>query len=759
MTEINTIEEWLGTENQLGIDILKNKYTYNNETFPQWIKRVSGGNKDIAKLILEKKFLFGGRTLTNRGTNIKGSYSNCYSSGFVKDSLDDIMETNSELALTYKAQGGQGLSLTKLRPKGTPVGNGEYTSDGIIPFMKLFNQTTESISQGGSRKGALLMSLDAWHKQIEDFITIKSDLNEINKANLSVEIDDDFMKVVVDDLENNTETIIHRKETYGKHEIKYDITPIKIFKKLAELSWDNGEPALIFVGTFRNYNIMEFADDYEIEICNPCGEQPLPKYGACNLGSINLSEFVMHPYTDWAVFNYDEFESAVKIAITGLDEVLDEGIKLHALKEQQEMAKNYRNVGLGIMGLGSMFFKLGITYGDEISKKLLEDIMKLMFKTAVMQSNKLAKEKGTFPKYSDKVWKSTIIENSFNDTEIKELKKNGLRNCSLLSIAPSGSIGTLLNVTTGCEPAFAIKYQRKTESLHKDTDVYYDIYIQEAKEYMKLNNIKELPDYFITSTELNWKDRVEIQAILQKYVDTSISSTVNLPNSSTVEDIMDLYVYAWKLGCKGITVFREGCKRVGILTTENKEENQQSISPILEWGGIINVNDDVIGKKRKLNTGCGSLHFTAFFDPVDGKLLETYLSKGSSGGCDRYMVGLSRMTSLCARAGVPIETIIDQLNSSGTCPSYAVKTATQHNTSKGNSCPTAIGCALVDMYKDIQDELGLNDEDEKPKDKISKTNTISSKSTLMECPQCGEKSVIFEIGCQTCKSCGWTKCE
>jgi ribonucleoside-diphosphate reductase alpha chain len=272
MTEINTIEQWLGKENKLGCDILKNKYTYNNEDFNSWLERVSGGNKEVAKLILEKKFLFGGRTLTNRGTDIKGSYSNCYSSGFVKDSLDDIMKTNSELALTYKAQGGQGLSLTKLRPKGTPVGNGEYTSDGIIPFMKLFNQTTDSISQGGSRKGALLMSLDAWHKQIEDFITIKSDLNEINKANLSVEIDDEFMKVVENDIKNNTETMIHRKEAYGKHEIEYDITPIKIFKKLAELSWDNGEPAPIYVDNFRNYNIMEFVDDYQIEICNPCGK-------------------------------------------------------------------------------------------------------------------------------------------------------------------------------------------------------------------------------------------------------------------------------------------------------------------------------------------------------------------------------------------------------------------------------------------------------------------------------------------------------
>lgn len=488
----------------------------------------------------------------------------------------------------------------------------------------------------------------------------------------------------------------------------------------------------------------------------------MPKYGACNLGSINLSEFVNNPYTNESSFNLIEFAKAVEIAITGLDEVLDEGTKLHALKEQQEMAKNYRNIGLGIMGLGSMFFKLGIKYGSEKSKKLIEDIMLVMFRTAIYQSNTLAKEKGMFPKYSEKVFDSSIIKYAFTDREIKELKKDGLRNCSLLSIAPSGSIGTLLNVTTGCEPAFAIKYQRKTESLHKDTDVYYDVYIAEAKEYMDLHNTKELPDYFITSTELNWKDRVEIQGILQKYVDTSISSTVNLPESATVEDIMNLYVYAWKLGCKGITVFRENCKRVGILTTEHKEETKQADKKELPWGTTIIVNDDVIGKKRKLNTGCGSLHCTAFFDCFDGRLMEVYLSKGSTGGCNNFMTGLSRMISHDARTGGTIESIVDQLMSSGTCPSYSVRTASKHDTSKGSSCPVAIGYALMDMYKEIRDELGLDDEDveEPPKIKDTiKNNKSAVNHKLMECPECGEESIIFEIGCQTCKSCGWTKCE
>lgn len=487
----------------------------------------------------------------------------------------------------------------------------------------------------------------------------------------------------------------------------------------------------------------------------------MPKYGACNLGSLNLSEFIVYPYCTDAYFDLVGFIKAVESAITGLDEVLDEGMNLHALKEQRDMAKNYRNIGLGIMGLGSMFFKLGVKYGSEESKKIVKDIMEVMFKTAVIQSNKLAKEKGKFPKYSNKIWESAIIKNAFTDKEIEELKKDGLRNCSLLSIAPSGSIGTLLNITTGCEPAFAIKYQRKTESLHKDKDVYYDVYIVEAKEYMDLNNTKELPDYFITSTELNWKDRVEIQGILQQYVDTSISSTVNLPESATVEDIMNLYVYAWKLNCKGITVFRENCKRVGVLTTKQIETIEEKPKTELPWGATIMVNDDVIGKKRKLITGCGSLHCTAFFDTVDGRLMEMYLSKGSTGGCNNFMTGLSRMISHSARTGANIESIVDQLMSSGTCPSYSVRKATKHDVSKGSSCPVAIGYALMDMYNEIKYELGLDDEEEieipKVKDIKKDKEKINKKFDI--CPSCNEKTLTYTGNCNSCVACGYTKCE
>ncbi len=263
-----TVEEWLGKDNTLGIDIWTRKYALPGETFEDWLDRVSGHDEEVKRLIREKKFLFGGRTLSNRGTN-KGSLANCYSYGYVGDSLNEILDANTKIAQTYKAQGGQGLSLSKIRPKGAPIKGGIFQSDGITPFMEMFNTTTACISQGGSRKGALLMSCDIWHKDIEDFITIKAREGKIEKANLSVEIDDDFMNDVINGV---TSRII--KRSYGGEEIEYEVNPTKIFNLVCEYAKNHAEPGILFTKRLRNYNIMEKCDNYEIETTNPCKSKP-----------------------------------------------------------------------------------------------------------------------------------------------------------------------------------------------------------------------------------------------------------------------------------------------------------------------------------------------------------------------------------------------------------------------------------------------------------------------------------------------------
>ena len=284
-----------------------------------------------------------------------------------------------------------------------------------------------------------------------------------------------------------------------------------------------------------------------------------------------------------------------------------------------------------------------------------------------------------------------------------------------------------------------------------------------VKDYMEKNNLKddsELPDYFVTAQTLDYKNRIYMQSVWQTHIDASISSTVNVPNDFTVEQVEGLYMTAWEAGLKGVTIFRDGCKRAGILTTsDSKKDDETSEKPktTLGRGMIIKADDNCVGKKRTLQTGCGTLHCEAFFDPDTGELLETYLSKGSSGGCNQFMIGLSRMISLAARGGIDIYSIIDQLKSSGTCPSYAVRTATKHDTSKGSCCPVAIGNALIDMYKEMQDEISDDSEEiidtpKQPKKKIV-ANATSSK-----CPQCGG-NLVFEGGCNTCKDCGWSKCD
>lgn len=749
-----TVNEWLGKNNTIGLDIWKNKYQWNNETFDEWLDRVSGGDIELRKFIAERKIMLGGRTLANRGTDNKASFFNCYSSGYVEDDYNNIMETAKNIGLTFKAQGGQGISLTKLRPKGAPIGK-EYTSDGIVPFMKIFNEVTAGTSQGGARKGALMLSIDARHKEAETFIRIKSQEGLIEKANLSLEIDDTFMNAVKKYYETGEIITLHEKRNYSGHIVEYDVVPIEIFKALVDNCYDWADPAALFVNRFRNYNLMEFDDDYQIETSNPCGEQPLPKNGACCLSSINLSEFICKPYTKDAYIDTEELVKAVKVGIRTLDKLIDENYYKHPLKEQQEQSFNYRNIGLGCFGYATALMKLGLKYGSQEALDWTNCIFGLIFRAAVIESNSLAKEFGPFPKYKDCIWDSEIIKKHFPQDEIDIMRQYGLRNCSLISIAPTGSIATCLGESGGCEPEFALSFTRRTVGMTDGEDTYYKVYCKAAQEYMELYKCeeKDLPDYFVSSANISWKNRVLTQSVMQEHVDTAISSTVNLPNETTKEDIAKLYLLAWEKGLKGITIFREGCKRMPILSTEISKKEEAKEERKLERGEIKVISDDVIGKKRRLISGCGSLHCAAYFDRTTGELLEVFLDKGSAGGCDNFMTGLSRMISLAARAGCSVYDIVDQLNSSGTCPSYAVRRATKHDTSPGSSCPVAVGNALLDMQIEINEELEIDN----PKPIVKKKETKSVILPKYKCPECGSE-ITFEGGCQTCKNCGWSKC-
>lgn len=747
------IEDWLGEDNKLGIDIWHKKYQRNGETFDQWLDRVSINNQYIRNLIVQKKFLPAGRILSNIGIDDeKCSLSNCYVITPPEDSIESIYETCSKLARTYSYGGGCGIDISNLAPEGAKVHNQAKATSGAVSFMDTFSQVTQQIGQNG-RRGALMISISDTHPDLEKFITIKSDLNKVNYANISVRISDAFMKAVEED--KDWELKFERKET--DEVISKTVKAKELFRKLCEQNWNYAEPGMLFWDRINNYNLLSNTKSFKYAGVNPCAEEPLPAGGSCNLCAINLAAFVKDEK-----FDFDDFSYVVQEAVKYQNEILKEGLKRHPLKEQQESVNNYKQIGIGIMGLADMLIKLHIQYGSEEALELCDKIGTYLNYYGIKASSDLGNILGQYEDFnltevtSTEYWKEQL--ESFIKYNLNLFPFARLRNSQLFTIAPTGTISTMIGVSGGIEPIFANYYERTTKSLY-GKDVKYKVYTPIVKQYMDEHNMKDdsqLPKYFVTSSDISVYSRINMQAVWQKHIDASISSTVNLPNEATIEDVENLYMYAWKNGLKGITVYRAGCAREGILVATPKKEKTPMVEekPILKRGDIIECSADLIGRKDKIISGCGSLHVLAFFNPIDGALMEVYLSKGSTGGCSLFMVGLSRTISLLCRAGVNIFDIVDQLDSTGVCPSYAVRRATKHDTSPGSCCPMAIGKKLLEMYQEVQIEL-FGEEDKKENKKNKKPVKVIPSKAL--CPECGEP-LIFEGGCNSCKNCGYSKC-
>lgn len=750
-----TVEQWLGKDNLLGIDIWMRKYRKNEESFDEWLDRVSGNNEAIKALIIEKKFIPGGRILSNRGiTDTRVTYSNCYVITPPEDNIESIFESRKKLARTYSYGGGCGIDLSKLAPAGAKVHNQAEQTTGAVSFMQGYSQTTEEIGQAG-RRGALMISLDCHHPDLLDFIDAKTSPDAVTKANISVRVTDDFMEAVI----NDKDWIMSFTRPETNETITKTARAREVFEKLCKNNWDWGEPGILFWDTISNYNLLEFDDTFEYAGVNPCAEEPLPAGGSCLLSSINLSAFVKDKE-----FDFDDFGETVANGVIYLNEVLEEGLSLHPLDEQRQSVADWRQIGLGIMGLADMLIKMELPYDSEQARHLCEKIGLVMADQALYTSAFLAGHAGSYNNYKSCVQKSEFLKNNTCESTREAIEAYGLRNSQLLTIAPTGTISTMLGISGGIEPIFANSYTRKTESLHGH-DEYYKVYTPIVKEYMDEHGIKdeaELPNWFCTSSTISPLNRVLMQGVWQKHIDASISSTVNLPEEATIDDVEEIYLNAWKEGLKGITVFRNGCKRLGILTTNSSQEKEEEKG--LSRGEIISCSDNLIGMKRRLTTGCGSLHCTAWFDPHSGDLMEIYLNKGSTGGCANFMVGLSRMISLACRGGVKIEDIADQLQSTGACPSYASRTATKHDTSKGACCPMAVGNALMEMWKEMKERIEkgnsiitLANSDSQIPSSESRTSFNPEIDNGAKCPECGSE-LIQEGGCVICKSCGWSKC-
>ena len=711
---------------KLGEDIWHKKYQQNNESFDDWIKRVSGGNEQVAQLIVDKKFLFGGRILSNRGITGRGiTYSNCYVIQPPEDSIEGIYEAAMKLARTFSYGGGCGIDISNLREKDAEVHNAAKTTSGAVSFMPVFEQTARVIGQNG-RRGALMISMDCDHPDIHDFIDAKLD-NKLEKCNISVKMGDK-------DMENREDVIEH----------------------IAHNNWDWAEPGILYWDTIRDYNMLNKFEDFEYAGVNPCAEEPLPAGGSCLLGALNLAAFVENPFTDKPAFNLPEFKSAVRIAVRALNDVLDEGLPLHPLTEQQETVRDWRQIGLGIMGFGDMLLMLGYNYDTENALEMIRKIGIALIDTGLRESARLAEEKGAFPKCNiDKILDSNFIQwhqENMNITPgtLDAITAHGLRNSQLFTIAPTGSISNMIGVSGGVEPIFATHYTRKTESLHGE-DKYYDVYTP-IIQYMLDNKVidKLQVNTIATAQTINPFDRVQVQGKWQEYIDASISSTVNLKEEVDEETIAKLYVAAWECGCKGLTVYRAGCKKDGVLTVDKPKEEKPT-TPSENTIQIPIVDTDInncTAHGTKIMTGCGSLWITAYFHNETGQLCHIFLDKGSKGGCNSFMIGLSRLISLAGKKGATVDEIVDQLNSVPACPSYVVRTKTKGDTSPGKCCPSAIANALKQLNNNFvinhifeQHPIEIPKEDNKPK-----------------CPICG-KDLAHTGGCITCFECGYSKCD
>ena len=772
------VEQWLNN-NQLAIDIWKKKYQYKDETFEQWLGRVSNFDKDVKQLIIEKKFLFGGRILSNRGLQDFGkkvTYSNCYVISPPEDNIESIFECASKLARTFSYGGGCGIDISGLSPRGAKINNSAKETTGAVSFMELYNLITTLIGQNG-RRGALMLSLSCNHPDLEEFISVKNDLESITKANISIRVTDEFMKAVVKGKYHNLTFV--REET--GEVIQKKVYAPKIFRQLCENNWNFAEPGILYWDNIVEKNLIFPNPDFSFAGVNPCAEEPLPAGGSCLLGSLNLSEFVYD-----GIFDITGFKKAVRIAVRALNDVLDEGLPLHPLQEQQVSVYNWKQIGLGIFGLADMLIKMGVRYGSEESIFLCDDIARAMFNTALQTSAELADEKGTYPMFNRDILPINTFYAENSDLETLEMVDDcGLRNSQLLTIAPTGSLSTMLGVSGGIEPIFDTHYIRKTESLH-GREEFYTVYTPIVEEYMKehgLKDISELPDYFVTSKTLDGKQRVDMQAVWQKYIDASISSTVNLPETATVEEVEDLYIYAWKKGLKGLTIFRDNCARLGVLTTEKKEEEDipkvertlDSIAPITREDIGVRLN----GSSYVKQTACGKLYITINRDENDN-LVEVFIDPGKSGGCVANAESLGRMASSMMRAGMTIDSIVD-CTKGVKCSACTQVKASKAKKIDGLSCGDIVARTIQEEYErychnrkanscaECEKKCPLGTEPVKPKKTVSKNakditwhkfgeDFASYKPEKNVCPECGVK-MAAEGGCVVCKNCGYSKCD
>lgn len=742
------------------------------------------------------KYIPGGRILAGAGTGFNVTFYNCFVIPSPKDSRGGILESLNNMIEIMARGGGVGINISSLRPRGARVRKVNGFSSGPCNWAEMFSLATKDIiQQGGTRRGALMLMLHDWHPDVEEFITVKEDLSRINGANLSVCVSDKFMEAVkkdadwplvfpdIDDPDYDTmwDGDIEAWKKLGKRVVVQKVVKAaEVWDLIAKAAWKSAEPGLVFM---ERYNKMH--NNYywnRINCVNPCGEEGLPPWGVCNLGSINLNALVKGDNIEEAAeFDFDELKKLVHSAVRFQDNVVDmDPYVFPGIKKTQ--LEGERRIGLGTMGLGDTLIRLHLRYGSDEANKFIEKVYKLIAHEAYKASVDVAKEKGSFGKFDgDKFVKSGFMQTMPKDIR-DAVKKNGIRNSVILMQAPTGSTSLMAGTTSGIEPVYEFEFIRRDRlGEHAIRHYLYDQWYANHKEEMESGKIKR-PEWFVSANDLTPEDHVMVQAVIQKYVDASISKTVNAPNAHTVEDVKRLYTLAYDNGLKGIAYMRDG-SRAGVLSRVEEPKKEEKAEAPKPAQVVVPRPMVVHGSTYRMQTPVGTAYITINCSE-EGEPLEVFINLGKA-GTDVYAMaeGLGRVISLFLRVNsnlTPkqrIKKIIDDLSGIGggsvlgfgknqvkSLPDAVAKVLNMHFTQqeKERKLHEATQGANGNGHSTGYEQPQLSSQTEQPalmQEAVSKEPPAPTTKAVFDiCPECGQALLAHEEGCKKCYGCGFSAC-
>jgi len=685
--------------------------------------------EEFYTMMVNLEFMPNSPTLMNAGRDL-GQLSACFVLP-VEDSMEDIFDAIKNAAIIHKSGGGTGFNFSRLRPKNSMVRSTGGVASGPVSFMKVFNAATEAVKQGGTRRGANMGILRVDHPDILEFINCKENNNDITNFNISVAVTEEFMEAVKEGLDYDL-IDPHSGKVVNR------LSAREVFNEITEHAWRNGEPGMIFIDRINRDNPTPQLGP--IEATNPCGEQPLLPNEACNLGSINLKLMVKEEEGK-KVVDWERLGSVTRLAVRFLDDVID--ANQYPLAIIEKMVKGNRKIGLGVMGFADLLILLQISYASPEAEELAEKIMCFIQTEARLESKRLAQERGVFPNYRGSVYEGQME----------------LRNATLTTIAPTGTISMICGVSSGVEPLFAVAYTKtvmdgtpliEVNPLFEQYAKQYEFYSPELMEKISkqgtLAGLTEIPEWirkiFITAQEIEPEWHIRIQAAFQKYTDNAVSKTINFAHSASKEDVARAFWLAYELGCKGITVYRDGSRQEQVLSAGTSQNKQVASQPSFNTILPRPRPPVTVGVTEKVKIGCGNLYVSVNAD--DHSICEVFTNTGRAGGCASQSEATARLISIAIRSGISVDAIIEQI-SGIRCPACIRREGVNVT-----SCPDAISRVLK-KYKDMDLNKSLATLQN------IQTKTKAKETTANACPECG-KPVNHESGCVICIHCGYSKC-